>query len=150
MKKTILFTALIILLATSCKNDKKAQTADNQTTEIINEIPFLGSWTRSFDMGNNTNATVNYNIYKDSIQYEMLGPMNTKYTLVKDVFSPKGDRWVGKRGEIPYVIFVKNSSKDAITLLKMKVESKSKALLMPFPSDTARSKFSSWNTFKKK
>ena len=150
MKKTILFIALILLLATSCKNDKKEKTTDQQTIKITNKIPFLGNWTRSFDMGNNINATVNYNIYQDSIQYEMLGPMNTKYTLVKDTFYPKDNRWIGKRGEIPYVIFVKNSSKDAITLLKMKVESKSKALSMPFPSDTARSKFSSWNTFKKK
>jgi len=147
--KNLILLVFIMLFTFSCKTDKKVETKKSEI-KTNKELPFLGTWTRSFEMGNGVSAKVTYSVFKDSIQYEMLGPMTMKYTLVKDSFYPKDNRWIGKRGETPYAIFVKNISKDAITLLKMKVNNKEDAEIMPFPSDSARSKFSSWNTYQKK
>ena len=140
---------LILSLTTSCKNNKNEKITEKESVKST-DLPFLGSWTRSFEMGNGVKANVTYTIYNDSIQYEMLGPMTMKYTLVKDAFVEKENRWVGKGNKSPYAIFFKNISKESITVLKMKVENKEKGLEMAFPSDSARSKFSSWNTYSKK
>ncbi len=149
MKNSILIIIVTLIFATSCKENTSKKVIKSKV-EKVNEIPFSGTWARSFTMGKGVDAKVTYTVFQDSIQYIMNGPMVMKYTLVKDAFLSKSNRWIGKRGETPYVIFFKNVSKDSITLLKMKVESKEKAIKMAFPSDTARSKFSSWNTFKKK
>lgn len=152
MKKIIYSLVLILTVTISCKKKDIINNVASPEKQIVKvtEMPFQGTWSRSFAMGKGVDANVTYTIFQDSIQYLMKGPMNMKYTLLKDVFSAKDNRWIGKRNEMPYVIFFKNISKDSITILKMKVESKEKAMKMAFPSDTARSKFSSWNTFAKK
>ena len=143
MKKSILLIFVTVLFAVSCKNNKKVEL----TKKISNELTFAGSWTRSFEMGNGVAAKVTYNIWQDSIHYDMLGPMHMQYTIKKDTFIVSDNKWIGRKDNISYVIFAKNTSKDSISLLKMKVENMQKALEMKFPSDSARSKFSSWNTY---
>ncbi len=149
MKNLVIILILALTFTVSCKKTESVKIVKSND-KTVTAIPFSGTWSRSFTMGKGVNANVSYTVFQDSIQYIMNGPMVMKYTLIKDVFSAKDNRWIGKRDETPYVIFLKNISKDSITLLKMKVESKEKALKMVFPSDTARSKFSSWNTYKKK
>lgn len=149
MKQITIFLVLILTITISCKNEKKDSKPKTETIKST-KIPFAGTWSRSFEMGKGVSANVTYNIYNDSIQYKMEGPMNMSYTLTKDSFITKDNRWIGKGNGSPYAIFFKNISKDSITVLKMKIENKEKGLKMPFPSDSARSKFSSWNTYTKK
>ncbi len=147
MKKTGILLIVFVLVLVSCEKSARKSIKKITITETSDNIPFAGTWIRSFEMGNGVSAKVTYEILKDSIQYTMQGPMLMKYTIKKDTFIAKDNKWIGEKEGTPYVIFVKNASKDSISLLKMKVESKSKALEMKFPSDTARSKFSSWNTY---
>lgn len=146
MEKTGILLIAFALILVSCEKKAKKH-IEKLVIETTDNISFTGKWTRSFEMGNDVSAKVIYDIWNDSIQYTMQGPMLMKYTIKKDTFVSKDNKWIGKKDGTSYVIFVKNTSKDSISLLKMKVESKSKALGMKFPSDTARSKFSSWNTY---
>ncbi len=146
MKKSIILLILIGLVITSCKKSEKVNTVEKQTVKI----PFEGTWTRSFKMGENVEADVTYVISSDSIRYEMNGPMQMKYTIKKDTFLVKENKWIGSKDGTPYVIFVKNNTNEAITLLKMKLKTKAEGVSMAFPSDSARSKFSSWNTYNRK
>ena len=147
MKKQILILSILSISLWNCNHAKKENITTKTTTS---NNPYLGEWTRSFQMSEESTATVNYIFYNDSIQYEMKGPMNLNYSIKKDTFLVKGNRWIGKKGTDTYVIFIQPNSKEKITLLKMKSKDIATALKMPFPSDTARSKFSSWNIFNKK
>ncbi len=140
MKRTILSITLITVLLASC--------APNTEKKIINNIPFEGTWSRSFSMGE-TSAKVTYTIAEDSIHYAMNGPMDMQYTIKKDTFVSKDNKWIGMVDSTYYVIFAKNMNDKEVTILKLKSTNIEEALQMPFPSDTARSKFSSWNTFQK-
>ncbi len=149
MKKTILILIAFTLLLFNCKENKVNKPVEvNDSKSTVN--PFLGSWSRSFEMGSGMSAKVDYIVSADSIQYVMNGPMVMKYTIKRDTLIANENKWIGTKGNEVYVIFTKNKSNDSITLLKMKVDSKLKAIEMKFPSDTARSKFSSWNTYYKK
>lgn len=144
--KTPLFLVLAIsIVLISCNSENKSTPKKAITTN-----PYLGEWTRSFAMSAESTAQITYSFWKDSISYEMKGPMQLNYAIKKDTFVVKENRWIGDRDGVKYVVFIKDASKDKITLLKMKSESIEAALKMPFPSDSARSKFSSWNTFSKK
>ena len=149
MKKTGILLIAFVLVLVSCEK-KARKNIEKLVLETSVDIPFAGNWVRSFEMGNGVSAKVTYSVWNDSIHYDMNGPMRMQYTIKKDTFVSKDNKWIGKKDGVPFVIFIKNASKDSISLLKMKVESKSKALEMKFPSDTARSKFSSWNTYYKK
>lgn len=147
MKNHLLSLAIIVLLF-SCKNSEKPSQDVPLKIETKDSKVFSGIWTRSFAMSEKVTAEVTYTFLKDSIQYEMKGPMQLNYTLIKDTIV--NNRWIGdKKGET-YVVFVKNKTKDKVTLLKMKSKDIESALTMPFPSDSAKSKFSSWNTYLKK
>jgi len=145
MKKSILILATIIIGITACENSKKTRT----TLKMNNEISFEGVWGRNFELGEGKDSVqlVFYRIWEDSIQYEMKGPMNLNYTLQKDTFIAKDNRWVGKLNGESYVIFAKNITSDSIQIFKKKIKNKAAAMSIPFPSDTARSRFSSWNVF---
>jgi len=88
-----------------------------------------------------------YRIWDDSIQYEMKGPLKLNYTLQKDTFIAKDNRWVGKLYEQDYVVFVKNITSDSIAIFKKKTKSIEESMSMLFPSDNAMSKFSPWNVY---
>ncbi len=144
MKKRYLFILLISIIGfTACDNSKKLKT----TLESSNEIPFQGTWSRSFELRKDSLQFVYYRVWEDSIHYEMEGPLSLNYTIHKDTFLTKENRWIGNLEGNPYVIFLKNISSDSITLFKENVETKEEALTMPFPSDTAKSRFSTWDVF---
>jgi len=147
MIKQLITLTIIIVLTFSCKNNTDKKVTTKKTT--INN-PYLGSWSRDFQMSSEVTATVTYTFFNDSIQYQMKGPMNLNYTIKKDTFLIKENKWIGKKDQDTYAIFIKKDTEKSITLLKMKVKDKLSAIKMPFPSDTARSKFSSWNTYNKK
>ncbi len=90
---------------------------------------------------------VYYRVWEDSIQYEMEGSLNLNYTIKKDTFLTKDNRWIGNLHGNPYVIFVKNVTPDSISIFKQEIKNMEEALKMPFPSDTAMSRFSPWNVY---
>jgi len=143
MKHYLLTVFFIVIGITACENSKK--TAASRIDD--NKISFEGVWTRSFDLGNDSIQNVFYRIWQDSIQYEMKGPLNLNYTLQKDTFVSKDNRWIGKLYDQDYVVFVKNITLDSIAIFKQKTKSIDEAMSMPFPSDTATSRFSPWNVY---
>ncbi len=148
--KKIILLLTIFLIFTSCKKTTSPKNTVNINTEKpIDKVAFDGVWSRNFSMGNAVSATVTYEVFKDSIQYNMVGPMALKYAIIKDNSNTKKDRWIGNKGATPYVIFIKDLSSKSVTLLKMKTKSIEEAINMKFPSDSARSKFSSWNVYQK-
>lgn len=131
---------MIIILIGCCKEEQKKES---------NQIPFLGTWERSFSMGEAT-ANITYTITEENINYGVKGPMDMSYTIKKDTFIANDNKWIGTSEGDQYVIFTKNITNKEITLLKLKAKNKQEALQMPFPSDSTRSKFSSWNSYQKK
>ncbi len=83
------------------------------------------------------------------IKYRMAGTVPMEYVIEIDTFIAKDNRWIGKKGEITYVLFVKNITSDFISLYKQKVENLDEVLALPFPSNTTRSQFTSWNVYQK-
>ncbi|MEE9348593.1 MAG: hypothetical protein V3U80_00945 [Flavobacteriaceae bacterium] len=150
LKKLSLLILFSLFILIGCKkNDAPKTTSESQVKPTKNN-PFIGTWSRSFSMGQDVTAQVTYDFHKDSVVYNMAGPMNLKYTLKSDQFIAKDNRWIVKKDSIPYVIFAKNITDKSITLLKMKLKNKEEGLTMKFPADSARSKFSSWNVYLKK
>lgn len=143
MKIQLLILILSILGITACENSKKTKT----TLKTDNTIPFLGNWGRSFELGKDSTQLAFYRVWEDSIQYEMKGPLNLNYTLQKDTFISKNNRWIGNLNGTPYVVFVKNVTSDSIAIFKKEIKNKKEALTMRFPSDTAMSRFSPWNVY---
>ena len=143
MKNYLLIVAIIVIGFAACENSKKTEISLKTETKI----PFEGVWSRSFDLGNDSIQDVFYRIWDDSIQYEMKGPLNLNYTLQKDTFIAKDNRWVGKLYEQDYVVFVKNITSDSIAIFKQKTKSIEESMSIPFPSDTATSRFSPWNVY---
>jgi len=152
MKNKQIWIVLLVVLVnlTACKNQDKSKTLGKEVHLTSTTIPFEGVWTREFQIGTDSIQKVIYKIYQDSIQYEMAGPMSIKYTMLKDTFLLKNNRWIGRLHDNTYVVFIKNNTKKSISLLKKQVKNREIALSMAFPSDTARSRFSSWNIFSKK
>ncbi len=137
------FTAILFLMIVlaSCTHDTK------QVESI--KVPFLGEWTRSFDLAPDSIQHVYYRIWQDSIQYEMKGPLPVKYTLTKDSLVENKNKWIGKLNDVTYVIFAKNIGEDSISLFKKQVKDISEALHIKIPSDTVSSHFSSWHVYYK-
>jgi len=142
--KNFVFVIMILFIGiTACDNSNKSK----KTSKNDSEISFIGTWTRSFEMGKDSLQFVYYRIWEDSIHYEMKGPLNLNYTIQKDTFLANENRWVGNLEGNPYVIFLKNISTDSITLFKENVKTQEEALKMPIPADTAKSRFSTWDVF---
>ncbi len=150
MKNIYLWVLAIILVSTIACNSSKEKTRINEKLVISANLPFEGIWSRSFELGKDSIAHVYYRVWKDSIQYEMQGPLKVKYIMHKDTFISNDNRWVGKLNDVSYVIFLKNITKDSIVLFKKEVKNKSEAIQMNFPSKEEKSHFSSWNTYYKK
>lgn len=143
MKNYLLIVILSFIGITACENSKKTETKLKKE----NTISFIGNWGRSFELGKDSTQLVFYRVWEDSIQYEMKGPLNLNYTLQKDTFIVKDNRWIGSLNDNPYVIFVKNVTSDSIAIFKKEIKNRDEALSMPFPSDTAMSRFSPWNVY---
>ncbi|MEN8248965.1 MAG: hypothetical protein ABFS32_08535 [Bacteroidota bacterium] len=143
MKNIILF-AVILILFSSCSNKEKAhEEVSNESTSVTYE----GTWKRSFELGVDTLQYVTYNIMNDSIQYIMEGPLPIKYTMYKDTFITKDNRWIGNLGDDYYTVFVKYYNADSISLFKQQFETREEALTRAYPSDTVSGHFSSWYTY---
>lgn len=141
-------------IVVSC-NDTSKDTQPIESTEIQSEvaekseIPFKGTWSRAFSMGEGMEQEVSYSITDKEIVYAMKGAMPMEYSLIMDSFVSEDNRWIGTKGDETYVVFVKNITAESISLFKQKADSKDAALKMVFPSDTTRSKFTSWNVYNK-
>lgn len=139
--------AIFIISFTACKNADKIEVKEKEDLVITNKLPFEGIWTRSFELAKDSIQQVFYRVWTDSIQYEMQGSLPIKYTMYKDTFISKENKWIGKLKEVPYVLFVKINSKDSITLFKKQAMNNSEALQMKTPHDSVSSHYSSWNTY---
>lgn len=153
-KLQIIIIGLMCSISVSCtETEKEIQvTENNETNAVVVEtvdIPFKGTWSRAFSMGEGMDQEVSYSISDTEIVYAMKGSMPMEYSLVMDSFIAEDNRWIGNKGNDTYVIFVKNITSDSITLFKQKIDTKDAALNMVFPSDTTRSKFTSWNVYHK-
>jgi len=124
-------------------------TSKIKMSSLNDSIPFQGIWTRKFSMGEGKEQQVFYTVNTKEIEYKMAGAVPMAYTIKMDTFIAKDNRWIGKKGEIPYVVFAKNITSDSISLYKQKVKNLEEALALPFPSDTTRSQFTSWNVYQK-
>ncbi len=148
-----IFAAILIGLsacnnATTEKSENDTDTTAVQKTEsALATLPHEGSWTRNFEIGKDSTQYVYYTIWKDSIKYEMSGIMAMNYTIKMDTFVVKDNRWVGILNKQSYVVFAKNITVDSITLLKQKAKDRQEALTLPFPSDSATSRFTTWNVY---
>lgn len=150
MKSYHLFIAISMIgLLGACQNTATTDAKEPTAIEAAQSIPYLGEWTRNFDMGEGVTQHVFYRISEDHIEYEMQGAMSVKYELELDTFIASDNRWIGTRADDPYVIFVKNITTDSFALFKQKVESREEALGMAMPSDTASGRFTTWNVFQK-
>lgn len=129
------------------KNDIKS--SEEEVLKSDKAIPFEGIWTRKFSMGEGKKQQVFYTVKSEGIEYRMEGAVPMGYTIEMDTFIAKDNRWIGRKGEISYVIFAKNITNNSIALYKQKVESFEEALTIPFPSDSTRSQFTSWNVYQK-
>ena len=145
---TISMIALLGACQNTATNDAK-ETVETTAVEVAPSIPYLGEWTRGFDMGEGVTQHVFYKITEDRIEYKMQGAMSVKYELELDTFIAADNRWIGTRADDPYVIFVKDITTDSFALFKQKVESREEALGMTMPSDTASGRFTTWNVFHK-
>ncbi len=149
MKKYLLIITLSITGLSACTNTGETSDTEKNTIETTESIalPHEGSWTRNFEIGADSTQYVYYTIWKDSIKYEMSGIMAMNYTIKMDTFIIADNRWIGILNDQSYVVFAKNITADSITLLKQKAKDRQTALIMPFPSDSATSRFTTWNVY---
>ena len=113
-------------------------------------MPFEGNWERTFQLGVDSLQYVYYNIYSDSIEYIMEGPLPLNYMMAVDTFISEDNRIVTTLKDVHYVMFIKNFSSDSLSLFKQQMDSRDEALARPFPADTVSGHFSSWYTYYKK
>jgi hypothetical protein len=113
-------------------------------------MPFEGNWERTFLLGVDSLQYVYYNIYSDSIEYIMEGPLPLNYMMKVDTFISEDNRIVTTLNDVHYVMFIKNFSADSLSLFKEQMDSRAEALARPFPADTVSGHFSSWYTYYKK
>ena len=139
----MVFLSMVI---TSCDNTSK----EEAKTEGVLTMPFEGNWERTFQLGIDSLQYVYYNIYSDSIDYIMEGPLPLNYTMAVDTFIIDDNRIVTTLNDVHYVIFIKNFSSDSLSLFKQQMENRDEALARVFPSDTVTGHFSSWYTYYRK
>lgn len=104
----------------------------------------------TFQLGVDSLQYVYYNIYNDSIDYIMDGPLPLNYTMAVDTFISEDNRIVTTLNDVHYVIFIKNFTADSLWLFKQQMEDRNAALTRPFPADTVSGHFSSWYVYYKK
>ena len=156
MKIKFIYSISLAVLSLVACNEKAAKDKSDvidmlevDDSKAIDRVSFEGIWTRKFSMGEGKEQQVFYTVNTKEIEYKMAGAVPMTYTIKMDTFIAKDNRWIGKKGEIPYVVFAKNITSDSISLYKQKVKNLEEALALPFPSDTTRSQFTSWNVYQK-
>ena len=147
MKRIFLGLALFSMLFTACNN------SNSDTEQLADEegsMTFLGNWERTFMLGVDSLQYVYYNVYEDSIEYIMEGPLPLNYIMEIDTFISTDNRVVTKLKDVYFVVFVKELGGDSISLSKQQYDTRDEALTRVYPSDTVSGHFSSWYTYYKK
>ena len=103
MKRTWLLLIVAFAGMMACQ---ETGTTNQPSAEIEEEIPFLGTWTRTFALNEDSMQYVYYRIGPDSIEYEMRGPLPVKYVMNMDSFVVEENRWTGLLNEVPYVMIL--------------------------------------------
>jgi len=87
MKNIILGSILFSQVFYACNTAVEKEDRSLPEKELT-ALPFEGNWTRTFQLGEGSDSLqyVYYNIYTDSIQYLMKGPLPLNYILVRDTF----------------------------------------------------------------
>ena len=135
--------AFLSMVISGCDNTSKEEAKTD--AELI--MPFEGNWERTFLLGVDSLQYVYYNIYSDSIEYIMEGPLPLNYMMKVDTFISEDNRIVTTLKDVHYVMFIKNFSADSLSLFKEQMDSRAEALSRPFPADTVSGHFSSWYTY---
>ena len=143
---------LITLMAFSLVLGSCTNKIDNDAELITDSLamPFEGNWERTFQLGVDSLQYVYYNIYHDSIEYIMEGPLPLNYMMEVDTFVSEDNRVIAKLNDVHYVIFIKNFNSDSLSLFKEKMENRNEALSRPYPADTVSGHFSSWYIYYRK
>ena len=135
--------AFVFITFSACDNASKEET---KGVEVLT-MPFEGNWQRTFQLGVDSLQYVYYNIYSDSIEYIMEGPLPLNYMMEVDTFVAEDNRIITKLKDVHYVMFIKNFSADSLSLFKEQMDDRNAALSRPFPADTVSGHFSSWYTY---
>ena len=114
-------------------------------------IPFLGTWTREFEVGPGNIHVATYVVESDRIHYTLTGNVgNADYVMVRDGFSGTDNRFVGhtKDGEL-YVLFAREISDRNVTIYKKRVDGLTAALELAVPPDDTIENHG-WNAYEKR
>jgi hypothetical protein len=143
MRNLIIVIAFLSMAITGCNTADKEELKTNAQLSMA----FEGNWERTFQLGVDSLQYVYYNIYSDSIEYIMEGPLPLNYTMMVDTFVSEDNRIVTTLKDVHYVMFIKNFSVDSLSLFKEQMDSRAEALARPFPAHTVSGHFSSWYTY---
>ena len=114
-------------------------------------IPFLGTWTREFDVGPGSPHVATHVIAPDRVHYKLVGNLgNADYVVIRDGFSATDNRFVGHTadGEF-YVLFARDVSDQSITIYKQEVDGLTAALELAVPP-IGTTESHGWNTYEKR
>lgn len=145
--------ALLSAFLTAC--DPQSATVANDVERpaysVEDPIPFLGTWTREFEVGPGSPHVATYVVAPDRVHYKLVGNVgNADYVVIRDGFSASDNRFFGHTtdGEF-YVLFARDVSDQSVTIHKQKVDGLTAAseLAVP-PIDTTESH--GWNTYEKR
>jgi hypothetical protein len=106
--------AFLSMGISGCENTSKGEAKSD--AKLI--MPFEGNWQRTFQLGVDSLQYVYYNIYSDSIEYIMEGPLPLNYMMAVDTFISEDNRIVTTLKDVHYVMFIKNFSADSLSLFK--------------------------------
>lgn len=142
MKNIIFYFFIPFVILSAC--DKE----EDKVNSLIEQIPFVGTWSWQFEAGPGNLHTATYHIYQDSIRYKLVGNVgNADYVLQRDTFLKENNRFVGHTDQdIYYLIFAKNITQDSITLYKQVVTSLSEGLTLDVPANNTTANHG-WNVY---
>ncbi|MEM1220723.1 MAG: hypothetical protein AAGH79_17515 [Bacteroidota bacterium] len=146
MQRAILTILASIVLFSACSKEETILPEPEEIMQI--EIPFPGEWSRQFEAGPGSWHTATYQVYEDSIRYLLTGPVgNADYVMLRDTFLPENNRFIGHTSEGQhYLILVKDSTADSISLYKQKIDEMEEGLAIEVP-DAATTENHGWNTY---
>lgn len=112
--------------------------------------PFYGKWSRDFTIMMGFKHKARYQISTNRIHYKLNGSLgNAEYTIMRDRFLAKNNRFVGHTKEGTYfVIFFKITAEKDLMLYKREVHNLAEGLKAKVPS-ASDSENRGWNTYKK-
>ncbi|MEL7120274.1 MAG: hypothetical protein AAFO07_12560 [Bacteroidota bacterium] len=140
---------LITTLFSFCFLDETGNELSN--TFEFTEIPFTGTWTRTFEIAPRIKNTAEYTINEESIRYTLDGMISdTDYTILKDVYQAEDKRFIGHtKSEQYYLIFFKEVTDNSITIYKQKVANVEEGMKVAIPAADTKANYG-WNTYEKK